>query len=311
MDTPAIITTVLSLVVVFLFAVQKFSHQIQRVAGDRLKSMLNNWTSTPIKGAASGAIITGIIQSSTATSVILVGLVNAGVLNATNAISVIVGANIGTTITVQLLALNMVYVAPLIVIGGFILYHTHSRFKKYGKAVFYFGIMFLSLFIISNIITPLKDNIELQGILSNVNNLYAAILIGIVVTPILQSSSVFTGLILILASQGLINLPASIGFMLGANIGTPLTAIVASSSASFEAKKVAMAHWLFNLGGVILLLPFFNIFIYILRIISDNEVQQIVNAHFLFNVIASIVCLVFFERFKKIVEFVTRSLYKN
>lgn len=309
MDTTSIITTVLSLVIVFLFAVQKFSKQIQLVAGDKLKAILNNWTDKPAKGIVGGALVTGLIQSSTATSVILVGLVNAGVMASSNAISVVIGANIGTTITAQLVALNMTYIAPLIVISGFILYHTNSRFNKYGKAIFYFGIIFLSLFIISNIIAPLKDNAAIQNILASTDNLYTSIIAGVIITAILQSSSVFTGLVLVLASQGLVTLPAAIGFMLGSNIGTPITAIIASTTANFEAKKVAMAHGTFNILGVLLLIPFIHPFMYILNLISDNEIQQIVNAHFLFNVVMAIICLAFFDRFKKIVGFVTGSLY--
>jgi phosphate:Na+ symporter len=172
MDITTIITTVLSLVVIFLFAIQKFSHQIQLVAGEKLKSVLNKWTDTPIKGVLSGAMITGIMQSSTATSVVLVGLVNAGLIASYNAIGVVIGANIGTTITAQLVALNMTYIAPVIVICGFIITHSQSRFKKYGKAIFYFGLIFLTLFIISNIVAPLKDNLFLQSLLSEMNNPY-------------------------------------------------------------------------------------------------------------------------------------------
>jgi phosphate:Na+ symporter len=311
MDITTIITTVLSLVVIFLFAIQKFSHQIQLVAGEKLKIILNKWTDTPIKGVISGALVTGIMQSSTATSVVLVGLVNAGLIASYNAIGVVIGANIGTTITAQLVALNMTYIAPIIVICGFIIAHSQSRFRKYGKTIFYFGLIFLSLFIISNIVAPLKDNIMLQNLLSEMNNPYKAIVFGAIITAILQSSSVFTGLILILSLQGLVTLPAAIGFMLGSNIGSPLTAIVASTSANFEAKKVAMAHILFNILGVILFIPLIYPFIKLLALISDNTVQQIVNAHFLFNIICAILCLITFGYFEKLVNKVTKLMYQN
>jgi phosphate:Na+ symporter len=311
MDTTTIITTSLALVVIFIFAVQKFSRNIQRTAGERLKNILNRSTDKPYKGVIGGALVTGIIQSSTATSVILVGLVNAGVMQATNAISVVVGANIGTTITAQLVALNMTYISPIIVICGFIIAHTHSKFKKYGKGIFYFGVIFLSLFIISNIVSPLKDNIAIQNILSSTNNFYTSIIVGIIITAILQSSSVFTGLVLVFASQGLVTLPAAIGFMLGSNIGTPLTAIIASTSTGIDAKKVAISHMTFNILGVLLLLPFIQLFISLLGIISDNEIQQIVNAHFLFNTICAVVCIIFFDKFEKLVTIVTKTIYKN
>ncbi|MES2223815.1 MAG: Na/Pi symporter [Patescibacteria group bacterium] len=311
MDTSTIITTVFSLIIVFLFAVQKFSHQIQRVAGDRLKNFLNNWTSTPIKGVLSGTLLTTILQSSTATTVILVGLVNASIITSRNALGVVIGANIGPSISAQLVALNMTYIAPIIVIVGFIISHTKTRFKRYGKAIFYFGVVFLSLFIIANIISPLKDNVDFQNILVAMSNPYKAIIAGAIITAILQSSSVFTGIVIILGSQGLITLPAAIGFMLGSNIGSPLTAIVASTSASFEAKKVAIAQILFNILGVLIFIPLIYPFMSLLEIISQNETQQIVNAHFLFNIICAILCLTFFDKFEKLVKQTTKIVYKN
>ncbi len=311
MSIATIISTVLALVIIFLFAVQKFGHQIQMVAGERLKSLLHNFTNHPVKGALSGAFITAILQSSTATSVILVGLVNAGVMESINALGVVIGANIGTTITAQLVALNMTYIAPIIVICGFIIGHTHSRFRKYGKAIFYFGLTFLTLFIISNIVSPLKDNVDLQNFLHSMTDPYKAILVGIVITAIMQSSSVFTALTLILAGSGLISLPIAIGFMLGSAIGSPLTAIVASTSASFEAKKVAISHVIFNILGVIIFTPLLYPFVKLLRLISDNEIQQIVNAHFIFNITCAIICLVFFKYFERISKRITQILYKN
>lgn len=311
MDLSTTITTTLSLVVIFLFAVQKFSHQVQLIAGERLKGILHKTTNTPLKGVLSGALVTSIMQSSTATSVILVGLVDTGIIATYNAISVVIGANIGTTITAELVALNMTYVAPIIVITGFIISHTHSRFRKYGKSIFYFGIIFLSLFIISHIVAPLKDNSDLQNFLSSISGPYKSIVFGAFITAILQSSSVFTGLTLILVANGFVTLPVAIGFMLGANIGSPLTAIIASTSANFEAKKVAVAHVLFNLFGIIMFIPLLKPFMLLLNVISENAVQQVVNAHFLFNVVSAIVCLIFFNHFHKAVHTATKVLYKN
>jgi phosphate:Na+ symporter len=311
MSISTIITTIFALIVIFLFAVQKFGHQIQRVAGEKLKTLLHNSTDNPVKGALGGAFITALLQSSTATSVILVGLVNAGVLQSTNALGVVIGANIGTTITAQLVALNMTYIAPIIVIIGFIVGHTHSRFRKYGKSIFYFGLIFLTLFIISNIASPLKDNIDLQNFLRGLTDPYKAILVGSVITAIMQSSSVFTALTLILVANGLISLPIALGFMIGSAIGSPLTAIIASTSASFEAKKVAISHVIFNILGVIIFTPLLYPFTRLLEVISDNEIQQVVNAHFIFNISCAVICLVFFKYFEKSSRIFTKALYKN
>lgn len=311
MDTTTIFTTILALVLVFLFAIQKFTHQIQIVAGERLKAILNNWTNKPWKGIVSGAFVTGILQSSTAASVILVGLVNGGLLPSFNAIAVVVGANVGSTITAQLIALNMTYIAPMVVIAGFILSHTHSRLRRYGKAIFYFGIIFLSLFIIENLVAPLKDNEVFVGFLRSLDNPYSAIVAGAVLTAIFQSSAVLTGLILILAGGGLVGLPMAIGFLLGASLGSPMTAIVASMSASVEAKKVAIAHLYFNILGFLIFLPIIFPFAKALQFTSPGLVQQIVNAHFIFNVSIALLCFIFFKYFDRLVEKTTVALYKK
>ena len=311
MDTTTIFTTILALVLIFLFAIQKFTHQIQIVAGEGLKAILNKWTNRPIKGIISGAFVTGILQSSTAASVILVGLVNGGLIPSYNAIAVIVGANVGSTITAQLIALNMTYVAPMVVIAGFIISHSHSRLRKYGKAVFYFGVIFLSLFIIQNLVEPLKDNETFVGFLGSLDNPYSAIIVGAVLTAIFQSSAVLTGLILILAGSGLVELPMAIGFLPGAAICPPTTAIIASMSATIEAKRVAIAHLFFNILGFLIFFPIVPLFAKALQYTSGDVVQQIVNAHFIFNITTAILCFVFFRQFESIVRRSTFAIYKK
>ncbi len=311
MTTTTIFTTILALVFIFLFAIQKFTHQIQLVAGDRLKAIMSKWTNTPTKGILSGVFVTSILQSSTAASVILVGLVNGGLIPSYNAIAVIVGANIGSTVTAQLIALNMTFIAPIVVIAGFLIAHTHSRLRRYGKAVFYFGIIFLSLFIIQNLVEPLRENDSFLTFLASLDNPYNAIIVGAILTAIFQSSAVLTGLILILASSGLVGLPMAIGFLLGASIGSPMTAMVASMSASLEAKKVAIAHLFFNLIGFVIFLPVIYEFGKAMEITSSNLIQQIVNAHFTFNVSVAILCFIFFKYFDALVEKTTVLLYKK
>lgn len=311
MDTSTIFTTILALVLVFLFAIQKFTHQIQIVAGEGLKTILNKWTNRPLKGVLSGVFVTSVLQSSTAVSVILVGLVNGGLIPSYNAIAVVVGANVGSTVTAQLIALNMTYIAPMVVITGFILSHTHSRLRKYGKAIFYFGVIFLTLFIIKSQVAPLKDNLTFLYFLRSLENPYNAIVVGAVLTAIFQSSAVLTGLILILAGSSLVSLPMAIGFLLGSSIGSPMTAIVASMSASVEAKKVAIAHLFFNLIGFVIFLPLIFPFASAIEFTNPSLVQQIVNAHFTFNVSIALLCFVFFKYFDRLVEKSASLLYKK
>ncbi len=311
MSASTLVTTVLSLVIIFLFAIQKFSHQVERVAGKRIREILHNSTNRPIKAILVGTLISSILPSSMAISVILVDLVNVGIIASSNAMGVVIGANLGIIVTSQLIALNMTYIAPIIVITGFIFSHTNSKFRRYGKAVFYFGIIFLALFIISILIEPLKSDSEFIWFLHSIQNPYHAIAVGALLTAMVQSGTLLAGLILILAQNHLIDLPVAIGFLLGCGITPSITAVIAASSTSMEARKIAVANALFNIGGVILYLPFLYPFVELLYVISKDEVQQIVNAEFIFNVSIAILCFVFFKQFDRLVGKITVILYKQ
>jgi phosphate:Na+ symporter len=302
MNIPHIIVSVFALITLFLFSIQKFSSHIQRIAGEKFKTLLHNSTKTPFRGFLAGTVVTALIQSSTATSVILVSLVDAGLITFHASLGAIIGSNIGTTITAWLIALKLTYIAPFIVIVGFIISQTHTRFQKYGKTLFYFGIMFFALFSISFFLEPLKDSPTFKVLLSDGNGLFISILIGAVTTLILQSSAVFTGLVITLASSGLIGLVGAVGLILGSNVGTTATAFIASITANTEAKKVALAHILFNVIGVLIFLPFINPFISLIKLISPEITIQVVNAHFLFNIISVILGLIFIKPFGALIE---------
>ena len=308
MDLTNTIITALALVFIFIVSIQKFSRHIEEIAGVRLKEILNRWTSTPFKGTVAGTILAAIIQSGTAATIITIGLVNSQLITFASALGVIIGINIGTTITSELVALNMTYIAPTVVIIGFIISRTHSRFQKYGKAIFYFGLMFLSLLLISLLLQPLKSNPSVLYVLQNSQSLYATILIGTFFTFFLQSGSILMGLAILLSSSGLLGLNQAIGFMFGASIGGPLASFVASISASEEAKKVAVAQILFNLLTILLFLPFIIPFENLLYFITENISQQIVNAQFIINIVTAILCLIFIKPFSKIVTLVTKKL---
>ncbi|MFA6464053.1 MAG: Na/Pi symporter [Candidatus Paceibacterota bacterium] len=308
MDITNTIITVLALVIIFIVSIQKFSRHIEEIAGIRLKEILNNWTNTPLKGTVTGGVLSAIIQSGTAATIITVGLVNSQLISFTNALGVTIGINIGTTITSQLVALNMTYIAPTVVILGFLLSHTHSRFTKYGKAVFYFGMMFLSLLIISFLLEPLKSNPSVVYFLQNSQSIYATIIIGALATLFLQSGSVLMGLVILLASGGLLGLNQAIGFLCGAFIGGPLASFIASMHAKTEAKKVAVAQILFNLFALLIFLPILIPFENLLRLTTTNIGQQIVNAQFIMNISTAILCLIFIKPFSKLVTFTTKKL---
>lgn len=301
-----VLSTVIAAVFLFLFAITKFSRQLQAKAGHKFKSIIHSLTSTPSRGIVAGGIVTSIIQSSTATTVMLVGLVDAGLVSFSSSLGVIFGANVGTTITSQLIALNLAFIAPYIVILGFVLDHVKGHLHKWGKPIFYFGLIFFSLAVVTELVTPLRGNPAIIGVFSSLTSLPAAILAGILLTVIFQSSTITAGLALVLVAQGLLSFDQAVGIVLGANIGTSSTALIAAIPLQINAKRVALAHFLFNLLGVLIILPFLEIFKTIVGSFDVSLSQQVANMHVLFNVFVAIVFLIFVKPFEKLVVMIIK-----
>jgi phosphate:Na+ symporter len=299
-----IIIPVLTLVVIFLFGIQKFSKQISQVAGEEFKIFLEKMTKKPWRGMALGALFSGLIQSSTATTVILVGLVNAGLVTFSNSLGVILGSNIGSTATSQLVALNLTNIAPYMVLLGFFVTYFGQSYRKWGKPIFYFGLVFFSLSLITLYIEPIKSNPEIVGLFSNISSIYVAVLVGIVFTAIVQSSGVTSGLVVLLVGLGLLNLNQAISIILGANIGTTGTALLASIGTSRAAKKVALAHFLFNVIGVLIFLPFISQFGEAVSSLGGSSQQIVANAHMLFNIACALVFLMFLRPFERLIDWI-------
>lgn len=306
-----IIFTVIAIVFIFIFSINKFSKQINQVAGNNFKFFLEKLTKNPIIGTLTGAVVTSVIQSSTATTVMTVGLVNAGIITFYESLGVIFGANIGTTITSQLIALNVTAIAPFIIIFGFLLLKFGKKYSIYGKSVFYFGLVFFCISLITQIVSPLTGNEKILHIISGIKTIPIAIIVGIIITTIFQSSSVTGGLILALATSGLIDLPQGIGLMLGANIGTTSTALLVAIPMDIESKKTALAHFLFNTIGVILIYPFLSPLIDLITSLGGNTTQQIANMHLLFNLVIAIVFLIFIKRFYLMINWISKSKIFN
>jgi phosphate:Na+ symporter len=170
-------------IILFIFGLEHFSHEIERISGERFRRFLGNATRVPIVGLGIGALVTAFIQSSSATSVITISLVNAGVLSFKNSVGIIFGSNIGTTMTAQLVAFKRTAFAPVFVIAGFLMSSIHSRWSIFGKAVFYFGFVFFSLNLIASSLTPLQENETLIRLLTHPQNPFLAILFGCAFTP--------------------------------------------------------------------------------------------------------------------------------
>ena len=273
----------------FIFGMTYMGNALQKTAGSKLKQILAVLTNKRIMGVFVGAVVTMIVQSSSATTVMTVGFVNAGLMNLNQAIGVIMGANIGTTVTAQLVAFKLTDAAPLIIGAGMVLYLIGKKKKTKDVAEIFigFGILFLGMALMKEAIEPLEESQIFIDILSNFNNPLIGILAGFGITALLQSSSATTGLLLAVAGSGLITVEMAFPIIFGQNIGTCVTAMISSIGANKTARRAAVMHLLFNLIGT-------AIFLIVLRkpveslvfMITPTGIErQIANAHTLFNVI--------------------------
>jgi len=307
MDKWQIILAASSAIILFLFGIENFSKEIQKVSGEKLRKFLTKHTTNPFKGLLIGGLMTSVIQSSTATSVIAVGLVNAGIITFRSSLGIIFGANIGTTITAQLVAFHLTNIAPYFLIFGFILSIIRIKYSFIGKSVFFFGFVFFSLNIISSTLSPLKEDPALIALLSSMDNYFYSLIAGTIFTAIFQSSSVTTGIAVILTQQGLMTLDSAIPIVIGANVGTTITAILASLSMDLPAKKTAFVHTLYNFAGVLIFTPIFFIAKPWLNSLTMPHAETLANVHFAFNFLTSLFFMIFINPFSRWAE----SLFKG
>jgi len=314
------ILAILSALILFLYGIQHFSREMQKIAGEKFQKVLTKLTKNRIGGATLGALITSLVQSSTATTVITVGLVDAGIISFAQSLGILIGANVGTTLTGQLIAFKLTSFAPFFIIFGFLLSLFESKYKFLGKPIFYFGLVFFSLNLFAEALIPYQSDPRILEIFSKSSNVFLAIFFGFIFTVLFQSSSVTTGVVVLLASTGFISLLQGIPLLLGANIGTTTTSLIVSSKMGLYARRSAMAHFLFNLLGVLILLPFLLPFANLVIILGGETSQQVANAHTIFNVLLAILFLIFINQFRKVVEiavpgkekeFVLKTKYLN
>lgn len=302
METLQIAMAGLTAVVLFIFGLEHFSREIEQITGERFRRSLSRATRIPAVGALIGAAVTAVIQSSSATSVIAISLVNAGVLSFKNSVGIIFGANVGTTVTAQLVAFELTAFAPLLILVGFAMSLVPARISIFGKSVFYFGFVFFSLNLISAALQPIQQIPEVVEYLVQPQNVFLGIFIGFLFTAMVQSSSVTTGLAIILTQQGMLSLENAVPIIMGANIGTTSTALLAMFNMDLAAKKAAFSHFLFNLGGVLLFLPVFLLFGQRLNSVDAEPAVVLAAVHLVFNVGTCIVFLLLVNPFIRLVE---------
>ena len=305
-----IMTTVFGLaggLAMFLFGMNSMSDALQKAAGERMKQILSFLTKNPIMGALAGALVTAVLQSSSATTVMVIGFVSAGLMTLPQGISVIFGANIGTTMTAQLMAFKISdYIYPIIFIGFLVYFIAKSeKAKNIGMVIFSFGLLFEGIEIMGSVMKPLAGSAVFTDLMGRVSEIPAlGVLLGAVMTLVVQSSSATIAVLQNFASQpaadgvtSVIGLAGAIPILLGDNIGTTITALLASIGQSKAAKRTAISHSIFNITGSIvfacLIRPFAAFITYISP--SGNEVdviaRQIANAHTCFNIVCTLIWL--------------------
>jgi phosphate:Na+ symporter len=329
MDLLQILVQTLGGLGLFILGMKTMTDGLQMIAGQKIKKVLEAVSSNRVLGCATGAGVTAVIQSSSATTVMLIGFVSAGMMTLTQATGVILGANIGTTVTAQMIAFKLSSIAlPAIAIGVPLKFFAKKRRTRYfGDIILGFGILFYGMTVMKTGLGPIKGDPEFIGFFSrfatdNFGGIILCICMGAIVTVLVQSSSATIGLTMTLAMQGIISFPTAMALVLGENIGTTITAWIATiGSANIEAKRTAMSHTMFNVIGVcimIIIFPWFLKFVLFTtgtmggagavdKIVNGDAVnvgRYIANGHTVFNVVNALIFLVFLPQLVNVVMFI-------
>ena len=296
----SVIVTLMGGLGLFLLGMHQMGDGMEKAAGARMRNILEAVTSNRVMGTLVGILFCAVIQSSSATTVMVVSFVNAGMMNLYQAAGVIFGANIGTTVTSQLVSFNLSAYAPVILFAGVLMtqFVKNDRVKKIGEVILGFGVLFMGLDIMSGSMSNMKDSPLVAEFLSSLTNPFLGVLLGTVITAIIQSSSVTVSILLLMAQQGLMELPICFYIILGCNIGACMSALLASLNGNKNAKRAALIHLFFNIIGTIiifLILTFAgDLVLHLLQIISGPEPGRCVaNAHTLFKISQVIMLLPF------------------
>lgn len=295
----------------FLFGMSYMGDGLQKAAGSKMKDILAALTKNRLMGVLVGALVTGVIQSSSATTVMVVGFVNAGLMNLNQAVGIIMGANIGTTVTAFLVSLNITQFATFMVGVGVLMYlaSKKKKIKSIAEVIIGFGILFIGMKLMSDAMKPLQANPNFTGLMTKFDNPYLGILVGFVMTAILQSSSATTGLLIAVAATGVITFEQAYPIVFGQNIGTCVTALLASIGANKTAKRAAVIHLLFNIAGtIIFMLLLRNPIQYVIyEMVPIDVPKQIAAGHIFFNIINVVILFPFANFLVKASELLIRD----
>jgi len=317
LDYFAFVMGLLGGLAIFLFGMELMADALKAAAGDRMRSILAKLTTNRFMGVITGAFVTAVIQSSSVTTVLVVGFISAGLMSMTQSIGVIMGANIGTTITAQIVAFKVTKYALLMVAVGFgtTFVAKTDKMKHRGEVLLGLGLVFFGMAVMGSAMKPLRSFQPFLDWMITMENPLTGIMAGALFTAVVQSSSATTGVVIVMATQGLISLPAGIALSFGANIGTCVTALLASIGKPREALRSAMVHVLFNILGVLVWLAFIDNLAEVVTAMSPAHPElagtdrlaaetprQIANAHTIFNIANTVIFIGFAGQFARAVE---------
>ncbi|MGB5200724.1 MAG: Na/Pi cotransporter family protein [Sedimenticolaceae bacterium] len=316
-ETGTMLMQLLGGLALFLFGMDQMSDALKAVAGERMKAVLAKLTTNRYMGAITGAFVTAIIQSSSVTTVLVVGFITAGLMSMSQSIGVIMGANIGTTITAQIVAFKVTKAALLMVAVGFGMsfISKNDKIRQYGNMLMGLGLVFFGMSIMSDAMKPLRTYQPFLDLMVTMENPFVGILTAAAFTALIQSSSATTGIVIVMASQGFITLPAGIALAFGANIGTCVTALLATIGKTREAFRAAVVHVLFNIAGVLVWIGFIHQLATLVTSFSPSHPElagvarlgaetprQIANAHTIFNISNTLIFIWFTPQIARFVE---------
>jgi Na/Pi-cotransporter len=291
-----------SAIVLFLFGLEGFSHELQRMGGETISKWLGRLTQYRWRAVLLGAVATAVIQSSSAVTSLTVALADAGSISFRSSLGVLLGANVGTTSTAWLVSLKLTSIGPFFIVLGALLSALPIRLKMLGKVAFYFGFIFFSLDVVSFTLKPLAESPVFTELLSRSSSPLAGVIAGLLITAIVQSSSITTGLCILLVQQNLMPVTSAIPIVIGANIGTTTTALVASIKMQNTARRVAFANLCFNIFGVLLFLPFLKVFALRTAQLAGDPGMAVAWAQLIFNLVMVFAVLVLLRLFHRQVE---------
>ena len=284
----------------FLFGMKMMSEGIEKAAGAKLRNVLEFFTKNRFSGMIVGIVFTAVVQSSSACTVMVVSFVNSGIMSLYQAVGVIMGANIGTTVTSQLVSFNLSEAAPIFVLAGvlMVMFSKRLNVQKIGEVLLGFGVLFMGLSIMAGAMEGIKEMPTITTLLASLKNPYLAVLVGFILTAIIQSSSVTVSIVLLMANQGLLSLPMCCFIIMGCNIGSCVTALLASLAGKKDAKRAALIHFLFNVFGTIIIFTILRLaldqVVGLIHMLSgDNPGRFVANAHTLFKVFQVVILFPF------------------